>query len=80
MQIPNWRVWEYFNPSFITPSQLGPGFPGEFEELWSKCCRKGEHFQGPKVNSCLILENELSEETHMLAKQETLLASDVEQM
>ena len=68
-----------FNPSFITPSQLGPGFPGDFEDLWSKCCRKGDHFQDPKVNSCLILENELSEETRMLAKQETLLASGVEQ-
>ena len=45
-----------------------------------KVLQEGDHFQDPKVNSCLILENELSEETRMLAKQETLLASGVEQM
>ena len=37
------------------------------------CCRKGDPFQGPKLGSCLTLGNELSEETHVLAKQETLL-------
>ena len=37
------------------------------------CCRKGHPFQGPRVGSCLTLENELSEETHILTKQETLL-------
>ena len=26
-------------------------------------CRKGDPFQGPKLGSCLTLENELSEET-----------------
>ena len=30
-------------------------------------------FRGPRVHSCLTLGNELSEETHMLTKQETLL-------
>ena len=35
------------------------------------CCRKGDPFQGPRVASCLTLGNELSEETHMLIKQET---------
>ena len=34
------------------------------------CCRKGE---GPSMGSCLTLGNELSEETHVLTKQETLL-------
>ena len=38
------------------------------------CCRKGDPFQGPKLGSCLTLENELSEETHLLTKQEILLA------
>ena len=40
-------------------------------ELFPKKCshnlkvlRKGEHFQGPKLGSCLTLGNELSEETH----------------
>ena len=39
----------------------------------SHCCRKGGPFQGPKVGSCLTLGNELSEETHVLTKQEILL-------
>ena len=43
-----------------------------FKAQW-KCCRKGDPFQGPRVGSCLTLRNELSEETHMLPKQETLL-------
>ena len=30
-------------------------------------------FQGPKLGSCLTLRNELSEETHVLTKQEILL-------
>ena len=30
-------------------------------------------FQGPKLGSCLTLGNELSEETHVLTKQEILL-------
>ena len=37
------------------------------------CCRKKEPFQGPKLGSCLTLGNELSEETHVLTKQEILL-------
>ena len=37
------------------------------------CCRKRDPFQGPKLGSCLTLGNELSEETHVLTKQETLL-------
>ena len=34
---------------------------------------KGDPFQGPKVGSCVTLGNELSEETLLLTKQETLL-------
>ena len=37
------------------------------------CCRKEDLFQGPKLGSCLTLGNELSEETHVLTKQEILL-------
>ena len=33
----------------------------------------GDHFQDPRVGSCLTLGNELSKETHVLTKQETLL-------
>ena len=39
-------------------------------ECWSW---KGDPFQGPRAGSCPTLGNELSEETHVLTKQETLL-------
>ena len=38
-----------------------------------KYCRKRDTSQGSRVGSCLTLGNELSEETHVLMKQETLL-------
>ena len=48
--------------------------------LWFKiflgtwiCYRKGDLFQGLRVGSCLTLGNELSEESHMLIKRESLL-------
>ena len=42
--------------------------------FWKRlCCRKVDPFQGPKLGSCLTLGNELSEETHVLTKQEILL-------
>ena len=37
------------------------------------CCRKEDPFQGPKLGSCLTLGSELSEETHVLTKQEIFL-------
>ena len=37
------------------------------------CCRKADPFQGLKLGYCLTLGNELSEETHVLTKQEILL-------
>ena len=37
------------------------------------CCWKGDPFQGLKLGSCLTLGNELSEEIHLLTKQEILL-------
>ena len=37
------------------------------------CCKKEDPFQGPKLDSCLTLGNELSEETHVLTNQEILL-------
>ena len=36
-------------------------------------CRKGDPFQGLRGGSWLSLRNELSKETHVLTKQETLL-------
>ena len=45
----------------------------EETRVQSLCCRKGDPFQGPKLGSCLTLGNELSEETHVLTKQEILL-------
>ena len=35
--------------------------------------QEGRSFQGPRVGSCLTLRSELSEETHVLTEQETLL-------
>ena len=43
------------------------------------CCRKGDPFQGLKVGSCLTLWNELSEETHVLTKQEILLGKGTQE-
>ena len=37
------------------------------------CYRKADPFQGLKLGSCLTLRSELSEETHVLTKQEILL-------
>ena len=50
-------------PSCLLPSKM---------DGWI-CCRKGDPFQGPKLGSCLTLRNALSEKTHVLTKQETLL-------
>ena len=36
------------------------------------CCRKVDSFQGLKLGSCLTLRNELSEEIHVLTKQDIL--------
>ena len=41
--------------------------------LMLRCCRKADPFQGLKLGSCLTLRSELSEETHVLTKQEILL-------
>ena len=41
-------------------------------------CRKGDPFQSPKLGSCLTLRNKLSEETHVLTKQEVLLGRGVQ--
>ena len=41
------------------------------------CYRKGNLFQGLRVGSCLTLRNELSRETQVLTKQETLLGRGV---
>ena len=39
----------------------------------AKVLQERDPFQGPKLGSCLTLGNELSEETHVLTKQEILL-------
>ena len=41
------------------------------------CCRKVNPFQGLKLGSCLTFGNELSEETHVLTKKETLLGKGI---
>ena len=42
-------------------------------EIISFVAARRDPFQGLRACSCLTLGNELSEETHMLTKQETLL-------
>ena len=42
------------------------------------CCRKRDPFQGLKLGSCLTLRNDLSEETHVLTKQEILLGKSAQ--
>ena len=44
-----------------------------YPSVASHCCRKGDPFQGPKLGSRLTLGKELSEETHVLTKQEISL-------
>ena len=39
----------------------------------SNCCRKGDPFWSWRAGPCLTLGNELSEETHELTKQETIV-------
>ena len=54
-------------------------YPMGAQPLWiihtSKCCEKSDPFHGLKVDSYLTLGNELSEETHVLTKQENSLGS-----
>ena len=42
------------------------------------CCRKRDPFQGLKLGFCLAFQNELSQETHFLTKQEILLGKDTQ--
>ena len=49
-----------------------PGTQVVIKCLRLKVLQKGDPSQGPRVSSCLILESELSRETHRLTKQKTL--------
>ena len=51
-------------------------FPSAHIKVTATCCRKGDPFQGLRVGCCLTLGNELSKETHVLPKQETVLGKD----
>ena len=50
---------------------MGPSL--EVHGQQTRYCRSGNPSQDLKVGSCLMLRNELSEETHRLTKQEILL-------
>ena len=66
----------YCGPHQATKCQYGRKYSVwfvYFSAIWPYCCRKGDPFQGLKLDSCLTLGNELSEETHLLTKQEILL-------
>ena len=60
-----------FNTTVI--SQTKANIINVCESFLYFCCRKEDPFQGLKLGSCLTLGNELSEETHVLTKQEILL-------
>ena len=77
----NWSVMELRLCSFFTFFRPENGlkkknwreFPGgPVLRTQHVYCRKGDPFQGLKLGSCLTLGNELSEETHVLTKQEIL--------
>ena len=55
--VPNKEPWCFLEAQFYTPC----------------CCKKGDPLQDLKLGSRLTLRNELSEETHVLTKQEILL-------
>ena len=50
------------------------------KEKRSKCCRKRDPFQDLKLGYCLTLRNELSEETHVLAKQDRASAQKLKRL
>ena len=55
-----------------SPGEIDPQSPCRQSVAKRDCCRKGDPVHGPKLGSCLTLRNELSEETHVLTKQEIL--------
>ena len=74
-----WQCHLYHQPPTLGLHDLSVCFiavvnRGLSNERWI-CCRKGDPFQGPRVGFCLTLGNQLSKETHVLTKQETLLGT-----
>ena len=75
-----WGVGRLMPQQTLLPSSLAKsGFSSSENHsplegmVLSWCCKKGDPFWGLRVGSCLTLKNELSKETHVLTKQETLL-------
>ena len=68
----NERGQRYGKEQGFLMKQCLEGGRGRESKVWF-CCRKGDPFQNPSVGSHLTPRNELSEETHVLTKQETLL-------
>ena len=56
-----------------TPSGQDVSLSEEESHQSRHLLQEGSPFQGPKLDSCLTLGNELSKETHVLTKQEILL-------
>ena len=56
-----------------TPSGQDVNLSEEESRQSRHLLQEGGSLQGPKLGSCLTLRNELSEDTHMLTKQEILL-------
>ena len=60
-------VIKIFNVSLV------PFSPNTWGKISLFCFRNEDPFQGLKLDSCLTLRNKLSEETHVLTKQEIFL-------
>ena len=74
------QISEVFPFPFLTPGSqplhhtvFSTPITSSGSSWWWQCCRKGDPFQGLKLGCCLTLGYELSEETHVLTKQEMLL-------
>ena len=65
-------VIKIFNVSLV------PFSPNTWGKISLFCFRNEDPFQGLKLDSCLTLRNKLSEETHVLTKQEIFLGKDTQ--
>ena len=77
--VPCWQKFYKCNSQASMPFDVWESMGNGIEPNWQQiiqhniCCRKGDPFQGLRVDSCLTVWNELFKEAHMLTKQETFL-------
>ena len=73
----SWSKFSSFDNSCFADF-MALGFCGQVRRKEQESYRKGNPFQSSKGDSCLTLRNELSKETHLLTKQETLLGRNAQ--